>query len=75
MKRLRILRWFTWSLGIVLSPLSFMSASPWDSLRLSGAVLTFSVGLSIPQSWLKKKTGQSDVAASAGITPETAVLR
>jgi hypothetical protein len=64
MKRLRVLRWITWCLAIAIWLFSLVSASHASHAsqlirwRFGTAFLTFSLGLSIPQSWLQTKANK-----------------
>jgi hypothetical protein len=52
---IRVLRWITWCSAIVLFLAGLFGDHFQHFPRYAGAMLTFSIGLSLPQSWLKKK--------------------
>jgi hypothetical protein len=62
MKRLRVLRWITWCLAIAFWLFTFVSASQLIRWSFGSAFLTFSIGLSFPQNWLKGKAGSPSPA-------------
>ena len=51
------LRWTAYICGLALCLAHFTSAHFSDDFDYGSAVLTLSVGLSIPESWLKKRAG------------------
>lgn len=60
---MRKLRWITYFCGVALCLAHFTNAHFFHDLDFAGAVLTFSVGLSMPTSWLRKRLAGTATAA------------
>jgi hypothetical protein len=59
--RFRVFRWVAWSCGLLLYVGYFLGAHyPWG---FPIAVVTFSIGLSFPESWLKRQYAPVDSIA------------
>ena len=64
------LRWITYFCGVALCLAHFTNAHFFHDLDFAGAVLTFSVGLSMPTSWLKRKYSRVETRPSLVSVPQ-----
>lgn len=61
---IRALRWITYVCGVALFLANLTSAYFAHDIKYVCALLTFSAGLSMPQSWLKRKSSRVETGSS-----------
>jgi len=68
---MRTFRWITYGSGIALGLAHFTSAHFYHDFTCAAAVLTFSIGLSFPENWLKSQCPGTATPKISGAHPRS----
>ena len=68
---MRTLRWIAYGSGVALGLAHFTSAHFSHDFTYAAAVLTFSIGLSFPESWLKGRFPLTETSDISGANPRS----